>query len=817
MRIGIDCRFVAQGPLIRRRGMARYTLAQISAVIARGGIEPVLICHPGFTPTLSPGIANATDLEIAWTPEGLHPPGDLLNRPSIALRASADWQDWLQGLRLDLYHATMPFVLEELIPERTDVCPLVCTLYDFIPLRYPDHYHPTAEVRAAYERALRHARRCAQGIAISRFVCQEAQELLGLSGSRLTIASPVADPIFRRLPPAEAANTLSRLGLPIEGAEYLLTITHSHFTKNLDGLLRGFALLTPRERATHPLVVVADLPELDRELLAARLEREGLGSSVHLAGGVPDDDLVALYNAAFAYVHPSRHEGFGLPILEALRCGAPVIAHHATAPPEIVGQAGLLLDFEQPAEIAAAIRALSDHDLRRDLVARAEPRAEGYTVEALGRGTQEAYRRALERPAARPDRARIALWSPLPPVASGVADYSRELLGGLADWADVEVFVDGHEPVAREVLESHVVRDGAEFSSASRRRRFDLVFYQLGVNRLHLYASAALERWSGVCVLHDLPWSHLLLHDSHVQRHPETFRLALESIEGKATLAEFDALGRPGDPRYEERREEFLNRHHMLGELIGLSSAQILHWRAGAEEVRRRHPNARVFAFPMGVTDPLAGPPDSDQSRRELGVPAQALLVGAFGAADPVKRLEPAVDALAEAVASGVDAHLLVVGAFTTPDYRRRLAHRIHELGLAARVQLLGRVPIDRFLMALRACDVVVNFRHPFRHQMSATLMRAVAAGKPVLVSAEAAWGDLPESFCQRIAADASEVPVLAATFRRLAREPEWRRTMAADARDWYLEHATIAHMAAGYRRAFDLTLHPSPIEEVPS
>jgi glycosyltransferase involved in cell wall biosynthesis len=817
MRVGIDCRFAAHGVLLRERGMARYTVAQISAVIAGGAIEPVLICRHGSAPPLYPGIANVAGLEIAWIPPSLEAPGALLNRGTIALRAASDWQDWLQGLRLDLYHATMPFVLDELVPERTDVCPLVCTLYDFIPERYPDHYHTAPEEREVYERALRHAGRSAHGIAISRFVRDEAQELLGLPEHRLTVASPVADASFRRLPHAVVEDRLRRLDLEVAGTEFLLTVTHAHFAKNLDGLLRGFSLLTAEERARHPLVVVAALPARDREEIEARLERDGLLGTVHLAGGVPDEDLVALYNGAFAYVHASRHEGFGLPVLEALRCGTPVVAHRATALPEVVGDAGLLIDVEQPAEIAAAIRALRDDGRRGDLAARAEERGQGFTLEALGAKTREAYARALDRPAARRDRARIALWSPLPPAATGIADYTRELVGGLADWADVEIFVDGREPVDPEVLASHVVRDGGEFASAARGRPFDQVFYQLGANRRHLYASEAVERWLGVVVLHDLPWSQLVLHESHVHRCPEAFRLAFESIEGEAALAAFDALGNPADARYAERCEELLNRHQMLGRLVGLSCAQILHWHAGAEEVRRRHANARVFAFPMGVADPLAGADDVDGTRCALGVPAGALLVGAFGVADPVKRLESVVSGLAEAAADGADVHLVVVGSFTTPAYRLRLGGQIERLGVADRVRLLGRVPADRFRSLLRACDVAVNFRHPFRHQMSATLMRAVAAGKPVLVSAEAPWDELPESFCARIAADASEVAALAAALRRLVREPDWRLEMAAEARNWYLEHATLAHMAAAYRRVFEDTSGSSTAAKVPS
>jgi glycosyltransferase involved in cell wall biosynthesis len=273
-------------------------------------------------------------------------------------------------------------------------------------------------------------------------------------------------------------------------------------------------------------------------------------------------------------------------------------------------------------------------------------------------------------------------------------------------------------------------------------------------------------------------------------------------------VAEHDALvaGDPAD--LAERMEEFLNRHPLLGEIVAASAAQIVHLPRAAAELTERYAQppaaARVYEFAMGVGDPRQSlPPAGNDLRPRLGIAEGSFLLGAFGVADPVKRLDAAVRALAELAAEAPEADpvLLIVGGFHDPAYRKHLEELAAELGLGGRVRLLGRTPQWVFDLALLACDAVVNLRYPFRHQMSATLMRAIAAGRPVVISDVPSWDHFPASFCLRVAPDERESQSLAHHLVALARDPLRRQAMGEAARRFWDERATPACMAAGYRR----------------
>lgn len=451
------------------------------------------------------------------------------------------------------------------------------------------------------------------------------------------------------------------------------------------------------------------------------------------------------------------------------------------------------------------------------LVRRAEARVvvEDEESEDLGRQTLAAYEEAARARREQPRKAvRLALWTPVPPQESGISDYSVELLRELRRSAEIEIFVDDGLLPGPEVADLAPVRIFSSFARCARRRPFDAVLYQLGASYFHLYMDEALRQEGppSIVTLHDLTWGALLYREATLWEGEEDLWRGLATSEGEGTAAEYEALA-AGDPEtLPVRTEDFLNRHLLLGGVIAASRAQIIHMPRAAADLAERYPGARVFDFPMGVEDPrrsASAEPDDNHVRRQLGIPEKAFLVGTFGVADPVKRLESAVRALARIAEERPEADpvLLVVGGFPDSSYRDLLESLAAELGLAGRVRLLGRAPQRDFDRALLACDVVVNLRYPFRHQMSATLMRALAAGKPVVITNVPSWDQFPASFCLRVEPDEREVETLAGHLIDLARDPARRREMGEAARRFWEERATPARMAEGYRRVLSEVL----------
>jgi glycosyltransferase involved in cell wall biosynthesis len=820
MRIGIDFRLLSAGGLTIHRGTGRYTQQQVREVLRLGaGHDLVLFCREDADfAALLPEIAASPRVSFATLPPLAGRPWHELNRPEDVLRATEELQRAIEAQALDVFHLTIPCHLEDLVALRLDG-PVVATHYDLIPLLYPHHYLTEPAVRQLYDRALGLIRRADRVVAISRHVQREASAWLGLPAERIRVARPVADPVFRPLPEAERERLLAplrrRLGLA-EG--FVLTVSHLHHAKNLWGLLSAWKLLPAAARREMPLVLACQLGPADVARVETWARELGIEADLRRTGLVTDEELAALYNAATLYVHPSRYEGFGLPVLEAMRCGAAVVAGNATSLPEVVGEAGVLFDPEDPAALARAIEELrTDAARRRELGEFAQERAAGFRAEDLGRETLAAYEEAAHAGRERPlssKTVRLAVWTPVPPQESGIADYSLELLREVTRWADVEVFVDDGVLPDVEIAGLAPVR---LFTAAARRHRcapFDAALVQLGASFFHLYMKDALEGVSGIPViltLHDLTWGALLHREATLLGEEEEFERALAASEGEAAAAEHAAL-MTGDPDdLPARVEGFLNRHLLLGGPVKASAAQIVHMPRAAADLKDRYAGARVFEFPMGVEDPrlsLAYTGWND-FRPRFGIPPGAFVAGTFGVAHPVKRLDTAVLAL-ERLAADLpesDPILLIVGAFADPSYRRRLEDLAAELGMADRVRCLGRTSRRDFELALLACDAVVNLRYPFRHQMSATLMRAVAAGLPVVITDVPEWSHFPDSFCLRVAPDRAEVETLAGHLLALARDPARRRVMGEAARRFWEEQATPARMADGYRRVLSEVL----------
>lgn len=813
MRIGLDFRLLSAGDLTLHRGTGRYTQRQLREVLRLApGHEFVLFCREDSDfGALLPEIAAAPNVSIALLPPLEGRGRAQLNRPEDVLRGMDELERAIHAQRVDVFHLTIPCQLGDLVPFPFDL-PLVATHYDLIPRLFPGHYLREPSLRDLYERALGLIRRADRVLAISHHVRREATVHLGVPGDRIRVAWPAADPVFRPLAASKREDLLAplrqRLGVP-DG--YLLTVSHVHHAKNLRTLFDAYRLLPQAVRRSLPLVLACQLGPADEAAVLGWAKERGIEADLRLTGFVPDEELAALYCGATLYVHPSRYEGFGLPVLEAMRCGAAVVAGNLSSLPEVVGDAGVLFDPEDPAELARAVEELvRDPTGRRELGERGVARAGSFRAEDLGRETLAAYEEAVKERAKRPRRSvRLALWTPVPPQESGIADYSLELLREVVRWADVEVFVDDGvlpDPEVTRLAAAHVF---SSFAWRHRRRPFDAVLVQLGTSLFHLYMKETLRlrddpKLPRIVTLHDLTWGALLYREAALEACLEPFRRTAAG-EGETALAEYDAIA-SGDPReLPARLEDFFNRHRLLEGVVEASRALIVHMPRAAADLAARYPAARVFGFEMGVEDPRLSLDYTgwNDLRPRLGISGDAFVVGSFGAADPVKRLEAAVRALGRLAAElpESDPHLVIVGGFADRAYRHRLQALAAELGLEKRVRLLGRSSLRDFELALLASDVVVNLRYPFRGQMSATLMRALAAGRPVVVTDLPEWRHLPESFCLRVAADAEEVETLAGHLLALARDSASRRALGEAAHRFWEEHATPARMAGNYRR----------------
>ena len=266
--------------------------------------------------------------------------------------------------------------------------PFVVTVHDLSFLLYPEAFRAFNRLylRIVTNLSVRKAQRV---IAVSENTKQDLVRAYHLSPNKIDVIHNGLDECFRPLPTDQVDEFRARQGLP---ERFLLFVGTLEPRKNVLGLIEAYAQL-PKDRP--PLMLVGGKGWLYDEVFALIAARD-LTSEVHFVGYVPAEDLPWWYNAAEVFVYPSLYEGFGLPPLEAMACGTPVITAHASSLPEVVGQAALLVDPNDPQMLAQAIaRVLTDRGLQDHLRTAGLARASAFSWTQTARHTAQSYRRAL--------------------------------------------------------------------------------------------------------------------------------------------------------------------------------------------------------------------------------------------------------------------------------------------------------------------------------------------------------------------------------------------------------------------------------------
>lgn len=368
--------------------------------------------------------------------------------------------------------------------------------------------------------------------------------------------------------------------------------------------------------------------------------------------------------------------------------------------------------------------------------------------------------------------------SPLPPVRSGIADYSADLLPHLAALADLRLIRLPDLPVAPEIERAWPMADAVEAGTGGR-----LPLYQMGNNRYHAGVLDLAMRIPGVLTLHDVVLHHLLLDVTLGREMPESFWEYKGRLSGDhGWIGEAAALAKRWNAWGNAPIFELPAHRRLLRRQRGV----LVHSEWAAAFLAEEDLGVPVKTIPMGV--PL--PPEPDEAsglalRVRFGLPADQPVLGSFGFQTPIKRTVSAVQALA---APGLErVHLLIVGqAAPVMD----LEGEARRAGVADRVHIMGFVSFADFEAAIAASDLCLNLRYPTAGETSASLLRVLAAGRPAAVSDYAQFADLPAEIAPRVPLGGEEPAALAALLRELLADPGRLRSMGRAAR----EHVRARH-----------------------
>ncbi|MFZ5624457.1 MAG: glycosyltransferase family 4 protein [Gemmatimonadota bacterium] len=267
--------------------------------------------------------------------------------------------------------------------------PIAVTMHDVVPLLFPDRRWRRRLTQRKVERRFRDMAAAASVVLTnSHFTRREVERCLGVAADRIRVTLLGADD-FAPGDAAAAASLVRGLGVV---TPFVLYVGADEERKNLSRLVRAFALLRQRLHVDCCLVIAGPGESLRRSQIEL-LDETHVGGAVRYVGMVSDAELKALYRSATAFVFPSLYEGFGLPVLEAMASGTPVVTSNAASLPEVAGDAALYFDPLNVEELADQLaRVLTDEQLRRTLVDRGLEQAARFRWAETAEGTLEAFR-----------------------------------------------------------------------------------------------------------------------------------------------------------------------------------------------------------------------------------------------------------------------------------------------------------------------------------------------------------------------------------------------------------------------------------------
>lgn len=697
------------------RGIGRYTRDLVQAMISR---------HPGAIDLFTYNAALPIDPRLL----------DIVPADRFVPVHELD------GSRIDVFHMTSPFEhvpIDQLLPA-APIGALVATCFDLIPFRFQERYLTTPLARSEYLARVSVLHGCAAVLTDSASAAADCVELLGVPTERVTVIGGGTNECFR--PPSDTqAERLATLreSLPALADEFVFVPTGMDWRKNIKGAMEAYAALPGELQDRFQLVIGCKVTHHERRLLGRWADAAGARGDVLITGFVGDDDLVRLYQTADTVCFPSLYEGFGLPVLEARRCGARVICSNVSSLPEVMPLAAATFNPWSTAEVAEVLgRALTDETFRAELAAAPDP---GFTYEAAADIAVGVYRQlaAASRQAASRRRPRVAVVTLLPPSPSGVADHSVALLHELAALADVTAFaVDDVAPpgvptpgfpVRRLELLPHLARGGA----------FDAVLYAMGNNAMHRPFLELMGEVPGHVLLHEVRLGEVYTaaerHEMAARHYPaETHPLPLyaAAVATKATSC-------------------LVHSRHAADLLLADCGV-------AATNVGPLPPNSR----PPTQVAPITPPPPADDG----------VWIVTAGIADIVKQTHTFAAAADLLLARHPAWHAAIVGLG---------GERF--VGDESRIVATGRAGSADYADWLARTAVRVQLRDRSHGESSGALADSLAHGLPVIATDVGATRELPDDVVVKVPRDIT-AEGLAEVIEQLVGDPARRAALSAAA-----------------------------------
>lgn len=666
-------------------------------------------------------------------------------------------------------------------------------VYDLIPSKFPNMYLSDDLYRSWYKAKLETLRRADLLLCISEATKSDLVDILNVDERKTLVIGAGVN--AQRFAPATTRQTL-------DSTPYFVYSGGGDWRKNLEGLILGFSLSQSIRRGLR-LKVVCQLTDVEKARLMRLAGAQGVPKgSIEFTGYLDDRDYVQVTRDAKFCIFPSLYEGFGLPVLEALSLSKAVICSSTSSMVEVQRDERAWFDPASPSSIGLKIDDVNlDDKFRVSLELQALKLAKHFSWErtikkfklGLPQSTSPTTLSQILDMTAKP---KLALVTPMPPTKSGIAFYAERLASELSKYYEITIV---NPQLLLQQDENKAFGHKSVEWFLTQAQSFDRIVYQIGNSQFHSQVLEILSKFPGVAVFHEFNIGGLVQHMQVLEKKTHVWDWALLNSGGYPLIVEMERLGASGD---------FVSKQvSNLGPLqnalaIAFHSQTALESFEATYEFRKKPDLVAVFPLVSSNENYFAAANQAalrTTSRNRLGLGAGTKLICSFGFVTRHKAIPQiirAVQILIEAGAKNIK--FVNVGETDKGLLGRQIQQEIRNLKLERVVEITGWVNTEMYLDYLSASDVVLQFRQEGLGEMSAALMDAVSARKPVVVNDSL----VPESFDERhlkIIRDDCEPSEIATAVSTLLNDEPFAEELASAAKLQASETNSLKTLASKY------------------
>lgn len=797
----------------RHRGIGRYSLSLAQAIVRnRGQHQIILLANGAFGEQLhelrshfdlSEGEVDFVVFDADFPVAEIDP----VNEASCRL-AEITRERFIEQLKPDVVLLTSLFegFLDDAVTSigTSGSGPLsAVVLYDLIPFLSPDPYWPK-EYQPYYDRKIESLKRADLLLSISDYARKEASAAIPELADKIINMSSACGSDFcqKTISDFRKNEIFSRYGIR---ENFIMSAGNIESRKNFELIVKAFGRLPVELRQGRQIVLVGSAND-ERMLAELRNLAEVAGLSdkdLIITGHAPDEDLKDLYCLCELFVFPSRHEGFGLPPLEAMSCGAAVLGSNATSVPEVIGRPEAMFSPDSESELADLLyKVLTDAGFMSALKTQGLAQAKNFSwdktaiaaINALVHLKEQKHSDCFELQTEQSGiRPRLAMVTPLPPEQTGIATYVAELLPELSKTYEITVISDQAEVSDKAKNAVSAVRSISWFEKNAKQ--FARIVYQMGNSPFHVHMLDLMHRFPGVVVLHDFYLSALKAWMEITGYQPGSFTSSLLYSHGYQALHQYASEGlEPAKFRWPCSLDVV---NAALGLVLNSKYSHKLVREYYGEQYDEKITVTKLNRESVVSKERVA-------ARQRLGLSDDCFVVCSFGFMDPTKLNHALLEAWAASrLANNQKCRLVFVGCRHGGEYGAKLDSLIASIDGGKRISITGFASSDIYDDYLAAADIGVQLRTLSRGETSGTVLDCLAHGLPVIINANGSMAEYPDNILIKLS-DEFELNDLVLALERLQEDANFRQTLATAGVEYLKSHHAPEISAAGYIEAIE-------------